>query len=272
MNLTRNTRLSGLEPLQITPESNFINIGERTNVTGTRAVQETDPREPLRRGGRGRAAAGRKRRAGARRQHGRGHAGFGKGDGGVPPADRRRTRHRAHPGDGRLVEVERHRVGAEMPAGQGHRQFDLDEGRRGGVPAPGAAGAALWCRRGGDGVRRGRPGRQHRTQGRDLFACLSAADRADRLSARGHHLRSQRVRDRHGHRRAQQLRGRLHRSRARAQAALSAEPCLRRRFQRQLLVPRQRAGAPGDPRRLPVPRDPRRHGHGHRQRRRPAAV
>ena len=35
MNLTRNTRLSGLEPLQITPESNFINIGERTNVTGS---------------------------------------------------------------------------------------------------------------------------------------------------------------------------------------------------------------------------------------------
>src|SRR5690606_37011902 len=33
--LSRNTRLSGLEPLQITPESNFINVGERTNVTGS---------------------------------------------------------------------------------------------------------------------------------------------------------------------------------------------------------------------------------------------
>ncbi|HPM56242.1 MAG TPA: methionine synthase [Thermomonas sp.] len=33
--LARNTRLSGLEPLQITPESNFINVGERTNVTGS---------------------------------------------------------------------------------------------------------------------------------------------------------------------------------------------------------------------------------------------
>ena len=31
----RHTRLSGLEPLVITPESNFINIGERTNVTGS---------------------------------------------------------------------------------------------------------------------------------------------------------------------------------------------------------------------------------------------
>ena len=28
--------LSGLEVLRVTPESNFINIGERTNVTGSR--------------------------------------------------------------------------------------------------------------------------------------------------------------------------------------------------------------------------------------------
>ncbi|MFT4179647.1 MAG: methionine synthase, partial [Thermomonas sp.] len=33
--LPRQTRLSGLEPLTITPESNFINVGERTNVTGS---------------------------------------------------------------------------------------------------------------------------------------------------------------------------------------------------------------------------------------------
>ena len=30
-------KLSGLEPLIITPESNFVNVGERTNVTGSRA-------------------------------------------------------------------------------------------------------------------------------------------------------------------------------------------------------------------------------------------
>jgi 5-methyltetrahydrofolate--homocysteine methyltransferase len=34
--LMRQTRLSGLEPLQITPDSNFINVGERTNVTGSK--------------------------------------------------------------------------------------------------------------------------------------------------------------------------------------------------------------------------------------------
>lgn len=32
----KNLKLSGLEPLVITPESNFVNIGERTNVTGSR--------------------------------------------------------------------------------------------------------------------------------------------------------------------------------------------------------------------------------------------
>ena len=29
-------KLSGLEPLVVTPQSNFVNVGERTNVTGSR--------------------------------------------------------------------------------------------------------------------------------------------------------------------------------------------------------------------------------------------
>jgi 5-methyltetrahydrofolate--homocysteine methyltransferase len=33
--ITKNTRLSGLEALTITPETNFVNIGERTNVSGS---------------------------------------------------------------------------------------------------------------------------------------------------------------------------------------------------------------------------------------------
>jgi 5-methyltetrahydrofolate--homocysteine methyltransferase len=33
----KNLKLSGLEAITITPESNFVNIGERTNVTGSRA-------------------------------------------------------------------------------------------------------------------------------------------------------------------------------------------------------------------------------------------
>src|SRR5436190_22175271 len=34
----RNLVLSGLEPLIITPETNFVNVGERTNVTGSRKL------------------------------------------------------------------------------------------------------------------------------------------------------------------------------------------------------------------------------------------
>ena len=33
--LHRHTRLSGLEPLILSPDANFINVGERTNVTGS---------------------------------------------------------------------------------------------------------------------------------------------------------------------------------------------------------------------------------------------
>ena len=44
--MTQQLRLSGLETLTVTPESNFINIGERTNVTGSRAflrmIKEND--------------------------------------------------------------------------------------------------------------------------------------------------------------------------------------------------------------------------------------
>ena len=43
--------LSGLEPLAVTPESNFINVGERTNVTGSRKflrlIQEENFSEAL---------------------------------------------------------------------------------------------------------------------------------------------------------------------------------------------------------------------------------
>jgi 5-methyltetrahydrofolate--homocysteine methyltransferase len=36
MSETKYLKLSGLEPLVVTPETNFINVGERTNVTGSR--------------------------------------------------------------------------------------------------------------------------------------------------------------------------------------------------------------------------------------------
>ena len=44
-------RLSGLEPLVVRPETNFVNVGERTNVTGSkkfaRLVRENKYEEAL---------------------------------------------------------------------------------------------------------------------------------------------------------------------------------------------------------------------------------
>ena len=44
-------RLSGLEPLIVRPETNFINVGERTNVTGSkkfaRLIRENKYEEAL---------------------------------------------------------------------------------------------------------------------------------------------------------------------------------------------------------------------------------
>jgi 5-methyltetrahydrofolate--homocysteine methyltransferase len=45
MSETKYLRLSGLEPLIVTPESNFINVGERTNVTGSRKFLRKKRRE-----------------------------------------------------------------------------------------------------------------------------------------------------------------------------------------------------------------------------------
>ena len=56
--------------------------------------------------------------------------------------------------------------------------------------------AALRRGRRGDGVRRARPGRDGRAQGRDLLARVQAADRARRHPARGHHLRPEHPGDR----------------------------------------------------------------------------
>ena len=99
------------------------------------------------------------------------------GHGQLPQPDRRRARHRPRAGDDRQLQVGGDRGGPEVRAGQGHRQFDLHEGRRGQFIAPGAARAALRRRRRRHGLRRAGPGRHRRAQGRDLHARLPAADR-----------------------------------------------------------------------------------------------
>ena len=82
-----------------------------------------------------------------------------------------------------------------------------------------------------------------------------------------HHLRPEHPGHRHRHRGARRLRHRLHRGDPAHQGDLPRRQDQRRRQQPVVLVPRQRRGARGDPLGVPLPRDPRRHGHGHRQRR-----
>ena len=260
-------RLAGLEPLSIGDDSLFVNVGERTNVTGSRAFAKlilagdyTGAVEVARQ----QVASGAQiidvnmdeamlDSKAAMVQ--------------VPEPHRRRARHRPRAGDDRLVEVGGHRGGPEVRAGQVDRQFDLDEGGRGRVPAPGGPRAALRRRGDRDGLRREGPGRHLRAQGRDLPAGLRPPDAQGRLPGRGHRLRPQHLRDRDRHRGAQQLRGRLHQRDALDPAAPAAREGVGRRVERQLLVSRQRAGARGDPHGVPLSRHTRRDDDGHRQRR-----
>ena len=157
-------------------------------------------------------------------------------------------------------------AGLKCVQGKPRRQFDLDEGGRSRIPAASEARSSL--RRRGDrhGVRRVGAGGLVPAEGRDLPARVRDPDASGRLPARGHHLRSQRLRDRDGHRRACELRRRLHQCDALDPAAPAAHEGVRRRVERELQLPRQRAGARGDSHGLPLPRDPRRDDDGHRQR------
>ena len=227
-------KLSGLEPVTIGEGSLFVNIGERTNVTGSKAfarmILDGQFEEALAR----RAPAGRERRPDHRRQHGRGDARLEGGDGALPQPRRRRARDRARADHDRQLEVGGDRGRPAVHPGQGDRQLDLDEGRRGGLSPPREARSPLRRRRGRDGVRRAGPGRQLRAQDRDLRARLPHPGRRRRLPARGHHLRPQHLRDRDRHRGARQLRGRLHRGDALDQAEPAGREGLGRRQQREL--------------------------------------
>ena len=72
----RALRLSGLEPFTLTPDIPFVNVGERTNVTGSARFRKLVTAGDYTGGARRRARPGRERRPGHRRQHGRGPARF----------------------------------------------------------------------------------------------------------------------------------------------------------------------------------------------------
>ena len=117
-----------------------------------------------------------------------------------------RARGRQGPLHGRLLQVGGHRGRPEMPAGQGHRQLHLAQGRRREVPPERRDGAEVRrCRR-RHGLRRTGPGRHLRREDPHLRARLPHPRRRGRLPARRHHLRPQHPHRRHRHGGAQQLR------------------------------------------------------------------
>ena len=78
----------------IRPETNFVMVGERTNITGSLQVRPPDQGGQLRGGARRRPRAGRGRRQHPRRQHGRGPDRRRGGDDALPQPARRRAGHR----------------------------------------------------------------------------------------------------------------------------------------------------------------------------------
>ena len=102
------------------------------------------------------------------------------------------------------------RGGAEAHPGQGRRQLDLAQGRRGGVPRPGAAGPRYGAAADRDGVRRAGAGRHGRAEGGDLRA-RDTFSPSNGLPRRGRHLRPERARRSRRASRRRRLREGVHR-------------------------------------------------------------
>ncbi len=194
------TRLSGLEALTVRPETNFVNIGERTNVTGSPKFAK------LILAGNYEGAL-----AIAKQQVENGAQVIDVNmDEGMLDSEKAMTTFlnlvAAEPDIARvpvMIDSSKWSVieaGLKCIQGKGVvNSISLKEGR-GEVQAPGAADSPLRRRRGGDGVRRARPGRQLRAPGRSLRALLPHPDTRGRLPAAGHHLRPERPHGGHRHR------------------------------------------------------------------------
>ena len=113
----RRPRFSGLEPFEIGPDTGFVMIGERTNVTGSARFRTLIEAGRLPGGDRGRAGAGARRREPARREHGRRPARVGAGDDDVPERGRHRAGGRPAADHGRQLAL----VGASRPASSASR-------------------------------------------------------------------------------------------------------------------------------------------------------
>ena len=162
-------------------------------------------------------------------------------------------------------------AGLQVRPGQGRRELDHPQGGRGGVPprrprssaatAPPSIVMAFDEQGQADTVER---------KVDDLpTGRYRPAHRAGRLPAGGHHLRPEHLRHRApGSRSTPNYAVAYIEATRRIKAELPAHASRERRCQQRLVrLPRQRPGPRGDPRRVPLPRHRGRDGHGHRQRR-----
>ena len=152
-------RFSGLEPFEIGEDTGFVLIGERTNVTGSarfrRLVEADDFNAAV-------DVALEQVRGGANLIDVNMDADLLEGEQAmrtflnVIATEPEVARLPVMVDSSKWTVIE---AGLQCAAGQGHRQLDLAQGRRGGVPAPRAAHPRLRRGRRRDGVRRGGPGR-----------------------------------------------------------------------------------------------------------------
>ena len=258
-------RLSGFEPFTLTPEIPFVNIGERTNVTGSARFRKLIKAGDF---------AGALAVARDQVENGAQIIDVNMDEGLLDSEAAMVTFLNllvAEPDIARVPVMVDSSKFSVMEAGlkclQGKAVVNSisPQGRRGGVHSPGPHRAPLRRRRRGDGVRREGPGRHARAQDRDRAPRLRHPDAASRVSASGHHFRSQHLRHRHRDRRAQQLRPRLHRGDALDPGEFAGRACVRRGVEPLVCVSRQRTGSRSHALGIPVPRHRRGHGSRHRQ-------
>ena len=196
------------------PRRNFVMIGERTNVTGSREVRAADQGRRLR-GGRRTSRASRSR-AGANILDVNMDEGLIDGEEAMTTflnliaaePDIARV-----PDHDRQLEVVGHRGGAEVRAGQG-RSSTRSASRKARTKFLEQARLVRALRRGGrrHGLRREGPGRhRRRARSRSASAPTELLTEEVGFAPTGHHLRPEHPDRRHRHRGAQQLRRRVHR-------------------------------------------------------------
>ena len=205
-------RLSGLEAMTIGPDTLFVNIGERTNVTGSarfaKLILDEDFDTAI-------AVARDQVENGAQIIDINMDEGMLDSEAAMQrylEPHRGRARREPRADHDRFIQMVGDRSGAKVRARQRLCQLDQLEGGRSRVSGPGEKDQTLWRRCRGHGLRRAGSGGVHRAQVQGLRARLQAAQGTGRVCGGGHRFRPQYICRGHGYRRAQPVRACVYRS------------------------------------------------------------